>query len=272
MLGRPIADPINPCIPSPCGSNSQCREINGQGVCSCLPNYIGSPPYCKPECIQSSDCPTNLACKNMKCQDPCPGLCGANAVCSVVYHQGICQCTPQYTGDPFSQCSPIPCKNILTKILKTNWQIHVFSVYIQPEIPTPCVPSPCGANAVCKERNGAGSCSCLPEYYGDPYNYCKPECIANTDCDRSRACFNQKCVDPCPGVCGNNAECHVVNHSPSCTCFPGYTGNPLSGCREPPKRKVLIDCLLNFHLNYKLSFRRISTTCRPLPSFTMRSI
>lgn len=74
----------------------------------------------------------------------------------------------------------------------------------------PCSPSPCGANAVCKERNGAGSCLCLPEYFGDPYTGCRPECVQNSECDRSKACINNKCKDPCPGVCGINAsKCRV---------------------------------------------------------------
>lgn len=111
---------------------------------------------------------------------------------------------------------------------------------------TPCTPSPCGSNAVCKERNGAGSCSCIPEYSGDPYVECRPECVMNSECPRNRACINNKCVDPCPGTCGLNALCSVVNHSPTCTCVPGYVGNPLSACREPlpqpisPPRKHLI--------------------------------
>lgn len=94
----------------------------------------------------------------------------------------------------------------------------------------PCNPSPCGANAVCKERNGAGSCSCLPEYFGDPYTGCRPECVINADCDRSKACLNNKCKDPCPGTCGINADCRTINHAPSCTCKPGYTGDPLRAC------------------------------------------
>jgi hypothetical protein len=112
-----------------------------------------------------------------------------------------------------------------------------FLVFEPKENIAPCDPSPCGSNAICKERNGAGSCSCIPEYFGDPYTNCRPECSQNSDCDRSKACFNQKCRDPCPGVCGNNAQCHVVNHSPSCECLPGFTGNALSGCRETPKSK-----------------------------------
>lgn len=97
----------------------------------------------------------------------------------------------------------------------------------------PCNPSPCGANAVCKERNGAGSCVCLPEYQGDPYSGCRPECTMNSDCPRNRACSNQKCKDPCPGTCGLNAECNVFNHAPTCTCRSGYQGNPLVSCHLP---------------------------------------
>lgn len=94
----------------------------------------------------------------------------------------------------------------------------------------PCNPSPCGANAICRERNGAGSCICLPEYQGDPYTGCRPECVVNSDCGRTRACVNNKCRDPCPGACGNNAECRVANHAPTCTCLPGYTGDPFTNC------------------------------------------
>lgn len=109
----------------------------------------------------------------------------------------------------------------------------------------PCNPSPCGANAVCKERNGAGSCSCLPEYFGDPYIGCRPECVINSDCDRSKACINNKCRDPCPGTCGLNAECHVVNHAPSCSCLPGYSGDPLTSCiLVPPSKTFLFSSFL----------------------------
>lgn len=116
---------------------------------------------------------------------------------------------------------------------------------LKDEILEPCNPSPCGANAVCKERNGAGSCTCLPEYYGDPYSGCRPECVQNSDCDRSRACINNKCKDPCPGVCGLSAECRAQNHAPMCFCINGYTGNPADVCRliEP-------GMIIRFFINY----------------------
>lgn len=115
----------------------------------------------------------------------------------------------------------------------------------QPEAPrNPCNPTPCGANAVCRERNGAGSCSCQPGYSGDPYAGCRPECVLNSDCPRNRVCANNKCADPCPGMCGQNAECRVVNHAPSCACLPGLTGNPASACTQPPPTSKLTACLL----------------------------
>lgn len=97
----------NPCIPSPCGPYSQCKDINGVPSCSCLLNYIGSPPNCRPECVINSECSSNKACIREKCLDPCPGSCGLNALCNVVNHVPICSCLPSYTGDPFRNCLPV---------------------------------------------------------------------------------------------------------------------------------------------------------------------
>lgn len=101
---------VNPCQPSPCGPNSQCREINDQAVCSCLSNYLGSPPGCRPECVVSSECQQTKACINQKCIDPCPGTCGTNSICRVNNHSPICSCKNGYIGDPFTRCNPIPRK------------------------------------------------------------------------------------------------------------------------------------------------------------------
>jgi len=95
----------NPCSPSPCGPNSQCRDSNGQAICTCLPSFFGHPPSCRPECIVNSDCPLDASCLNQRCRDPCPGTCGINAECQVVNHNAICRCPSHLTGDPFSRCS-----------------------------------------------------------------------------------------------------------------------------------------------------------------------
>jgi hypothetical protein len=123
----------------------------------------------------------------------------------------MCICINGYIGNPFSQC----------ELKQQDYPV---------EIATPCSPSPCGSNAICREQNGAGACTCIDEYIGNPYEGCRPECVLNSDCPSNLACIRNKCQDPCPGTCGQNAQCQVVNHLPSCTCFSGYTGDPFRYC------------------------------------------
>lgn len=96
-----------PCSTAVCGPNSQCREINNQAVCSCLPTYLGIPPACRPECVSNSECPQNQACMKQKCINPCIGVCGVRAVCEVVNHNPVCACTSPLSGDPFIQCTTV---------------------------------------------------------------------------------------------------------------------------------------------------------------------
>lgn len=103
---------VNLCVSSPCGVNSAYREVNGLPSCSCLPNYFGVPPNCRPECTINSECASALACISEKCRDPCPGSCGISAVCSVINHIPICSCIEGYTGNPFTSCQPSPRKII----------------------------------------------------------------------------------------------------------------------------------------------------------------
>lgn len=110
ILAKQPVQPINVCEPSPCGPNSQCREVNNVPSCSCLAEFIGAPPNCRPECISNSECSSQLACINNKCQDPCPGSCGFNADCNVVSHTPICSCRTSMTGNPFEQCTEVQSK------------------------------------------------------------------------------------------------------------------------------------------------------------------
>lgn len=97
----------NPCKPSPCGPNSKCHPVNGIAACFCLPNFYGSPPSCRPECLINTDCKFNLICNNFKCVDPCPGTCGLFAVCKTVNHHPICFCLQSFTGNPYMSCRRI---------------------------------------------------------------------------------------------------------------------------------------------------------------------
>ena len=103
---RPI--PPRPCVPTPCGPNSVCQEVAGQAQCGCQANMIGSAPNCRPECSLNSDCPSNRACVNNRCVDPCPGSCALNAICQVVNHSPVCSCLSGFSGNGFTECRPIP--------------------------------------------------------------------------------------------------------------------------------------------------------------------
>lgn len=110
----------------------------------------------------------------------------------------------------------------------------ILSFPAAPTITDPCDLNPCGPNARCNN----GVCVCLPEYQGDPYVGCRPECVMNTDCVHDRACIRNKCADPCPGTCGRNALCSVYNHIPMCTCPAGMAGNAFVQCSIAEGTKV----------------------------------
>lgn len=243
-------DQKNPCDPSPCGPYSLCKVTGDQPSCSCKAKYIGSPPNCRPECVTSSECPFNLACIQEKCQDPCLNSCGINTECRVISHTPNCLCMAGYIGDPFIECNLQP-QAVVT------------------EISTPCIPSPCGSNAICKEQNGAGSCSCAPDYIGNPYEGCRPECLLNSDCPANKACIGNKCKDPCPGTCGSNAACQVINHLPTCTCIEGFTGNPFTICTMFIESKEFRISALSVHIkksNYYSGYtEKPRNPCFPSP-------
>lgn len=110
LKAEDVPKPINPCQPSPCGPNAQCQVVNDSPSCSCMPEFVGIPPSCRPECISNSECPSQMACINRKCRNPCPGPCHSLATCYVVNHVPACTCPTGYTGDPFVQCIIMPSK------------------------------------------------------------------------------------------------------------------------------------------------------------------
>lgn len=128
---------VDPCYPSPCGPNSQCREINGQAVCSCVIGYLGVPPSCRPECTINSDCNLNEACTNQKCHDPCRGVCGIGAICRVYNHKPICSCPTGLTGNPFTSCHAIRKYEIITlcpSIVLILYNFNFVSINIKKQL------------------------------------------------------------------------------------------------------------------------------------------
>lgn len=155
----------------------------------------------------------------------------------------MCVCAGDFTGDPFIQCDPSKSEDASDLdslagsfvrsprafVIMVESRLFIPVVTPTPVPLNPCRPSPCGANAMCREASG--SCVCSPDFYGNPYEGCRPECVINSDCTSNRACIRNRCQDPCPGTCGVNAICEVINHIPACSCQPRYTGDPFRYCQ-----------------------------------------
>lgn len=106
FLAPTLAPISDPCTPNPCGANSICRAQGTVAHCSCRPALMAEPPACRAECRTDAECAPQLACRSGKCRDPCPGACGARALCRTVMHSPICTCPINYVGDPFVRCLP----------------------------------------------------------------------------------------------------------------------------------------------------------------------
>lgn len=100
---------VGPCNKVQCGINAICQDVGDKALCSCPPDFYGDPTVeCKPECLMNSDCPSNAACIEQKCTDPCTftNICGINAECVCSEHTVSCLCRDGYFGDPLIQCMP----------------------------------------------------------------------------------------------------------------------------------------------------------------------
>ncbi|GLV36703.1 asperous [Carabus blaptoides fortunei] len=257
-----------------CGQNAHCAVIGGRPVCSCLRGYSGDPiTFCqRVECLDNSECRGHQTCVNSHCVDPCEGVCGTDAHCEVRNHVPICTCPSGFTGDPFTHCRrfnpeelchPSPCgPNTRCEVVNLVPTCKCLQGYhgsplqgcrhecdadsdcgshlscIDFRCQNPC--SACGTNADCVVRNHAAVCTCPKNYQGNALVACQPECTHNGDCPRNKpACFYNKCVNPCDGVCGVGANCELKNGvTPVCSCPRDMTGDPFVRCRPFEKRDL----------------------------------
>lgn len=203
------------CSPNPCGPQAMCKvDLSGLPICICSEGTIGDPYGLEgchsKECEIDNECEHNKACIGYACRDPCPGACGLNAKCHVDSHRPVCTCKDGLTGNPLICC-----------LVPEN----------QKSI-KPCNKVKCGVNAICQDVHDKAICTCPSDFFGDPTVECKPECVMNSDCSSNEACVNKKCIDPCSfsNICGINVVCLCSDHTVSCLCPDGYTGDPLTQC------------------------------------------
>lgn len=129
--------------------------------------------------------------------------------------------------------------------------LYSTSINVSETPRDPCSPSPCGPNSICRVSDGHAVCSCAPGQVGTPPQ-CRPECVVSAECPLTQACLNNKCRDPCPGICGLGARCNVVNHNPICSCPSGQTGDPFRQCFPIPGNKFLTSYSMNFFFTINL--------------------
>ncbi|XP_046465435.1 neurogenic locus notch homolog protein 3 isoform X1 [Neodiprion pinetum] len=257
---------VSGCDTYTCGTNAKCTISEGRPVCSCLNLHMGDPlvQCVRVECQINEDCLGSRACLNNKCIDPCPGFCGLNAECHTRDHVPTCTCLARYTGDPYTSCriadpqaacKPSPCGlNTKCEVINEVPRCTCLPGYQgsplsgcrhECESDAECSnhlacssnfkcenPCQCGDGANCEVINHRPKCTCPNNWLGSPYVACRPECTYHSDCPQSKpACLNQKCANPCEGVCGINANCQLRDITPICSCPKDMTGDPFVSCR-----------------------------------------
>ena len=126
---------VNPCTSkNPCGTLAICSTLDHKPQCSCRSGFTGDAyKQCVPskflkvlhylrsslnklkiffsvkvgECQFDSECPDPKSCIENFCQDPCKipfDPCGERAECRAIYHRAVCQCPPEWAGNPHVQC------------------------------------------------------------------------------------------------------------------------------------------------------------------------
>lgn len=130
----------------------------------------------------------------MVCKCPSDTVSDINGNCVKIYREPAPQCT-----------SSIDCPN--TDICRNGNCILACKLEV------------CGNNAQCVSQNHRATCTCPPNYEGNPYVDCSykvlmvpvDECYKHEDCPDDRICNNGRCVNPCQNrnACGNGALCYV---------------------------------------------------------------
>lgn len=232
---------INPCVvEDPCGPNAECFAIGSRAECRCVSGYQGN-PYERCNiigCRSNSDCPSNRACINAQCINPCvyEHPCAPQAECTVQNHLALCKCPPSLEGNPYTAC-----RARIEPECTEDGDCPSLLACFNGHCKNPCTElEPCQRPAMCQTVSTLPVrtmiCECPPGYISSGSGTCKAtppvktigECIDDSECPTDRACINAICRDPCD--CGPNSECRIKDHKPICSCLPGYDGNPNLEC------------------------------------------
>lgn len=110
------------------------------------------------ECASDPDCPSEKACVNGLCRDPCD--CGPNAECRVRDHKPVCSCPTGYQGNAELECRRVGCRS--------DSECAPSQSCVNEACAPVCDNSTCGAEALCYGVNHRAMCECPPGRQGNP--------------------------------------------------------------------------------------------------------
>ena len=263
--GDPRISCESPTIPISCSKDEDCPLAH---LCSLVSVSNISTGFVNGRCVvgcrSSKHCPIDQWCRNGQCDDPCngSGVCGLQAVCSVVSHEPVCSCPAGMRGQPERggtclesgfECSgdnecgleQICLRAMCVAGCRTHANCPSDKSCVNGQCQSPCaLGGMCGVNSICRAVAHEAKCSCAPGYSGDPLRQCSRsyvECESASDCGRGYVCVNNNCrdINECLQEklpCGPSASCSNEPGWFRCQCPPPLVGNPYdlkNGCRQP---------------------------------------
>ena len=150
----PPTKPLN-CVGSQCGSTQgPCKfslVINQQGELTCPDHQV--------ECRVHNECPSNQACANGRCRNPCGNgaICPAGKECQVLDHKAVCICT---TG-----CNPS------ASICFKDRGCPSGQACVKYKCQDPCKGTTCPGNTPCIVEDHKALCKFCPPGFSTDANY-----------------------------------------------------------------------------------------------------
>lgn len=162
--------------PDACADSAECYAVRHRAECRCRPGTAGDPSVgCSPVgCRADSDCPSDRACENAKCVEPCTSSpCSAPAECRVVEHEAHCVCPPGH------RATDAGCARDDERECRADPDCPSGTACLSARCVNPCLDSkPCGTNAQCSVADSLPVrtmiCECIPGYSGNALVECTP--------------------------------------------------------------------------------------------------
>jgi hypothetical protein len=250
------------CSDLACDKNGTCDDSGGEPRCVCLAGYEGDGKTCKDidECASHSACNENATCANTEggftctckegfegngdscgavvvdeCADPALDTCDPNAKCKDTEGGFTCACNSGFTGDGFGcgdidECSGKGARDCGDHSTCTN-SFGDSGCTCDPgfeldssDCVSLCANEDCADHVLCSVGEDGAECrtdTCAAGYVGDGTN-----CTAIVAGDICATCDGQGSDDI------DGAVCTGTPGAGTCSCAPGYSGTPDTGCTD----------------------------------------